>query len=91
MKGVYSSQHLKLCSRKKKQAQCSAISTNNQPIPYHLSRYALCRIFLLLSLYDNASMFIHIDIFFYVRHNIIHSFALSLHFPLKLMTNHDCL
>ena len=46
------------------------------------------KIFLLSSFYDNASMFIDIGIFFYVRHNIVHSFGLNLHFPLKLISNH---
>ena len=55
----------------------------------HMSPYALSRIFLSLNFYDNASMFIDIGIFFYVRHNIFHSSGLSLHFPLKLMSNHD--
>ena len=54
-----------------------------------LSRYALFKIFFLLNFYDNPSMFFDIGIFFYVRHNIFHSFGLSLHFALKLMSNHD--
>ena len=54
-----------------------------------MSRYALFKIFLLLSFYDNPSMFIDIGIFFYVRQNIFYSFGLSLHFPLKLMSTHD--
>ena len=42
-----------------------------------------------IEFYDNPPMFIDICIFFYVRHDIFYSFGLSLHFPLKLMSNHD--
>ena len=43
-----------------------------------------------IEFYDNAAVFIHINIFFHVRHNTFHSsFDLSLHFPLKLMSNYD--
>ena len=44
-----------------------------------VSRYALFKIFLLLSFYDAPSMFIDIGIFFYVCHDIFYSFGLSLH------------
>ena len=56
-----------------------------------LSRYALFRIFLLLSFYDSPSIFIHTCVFFQVRHHIFHSFNLSLNFPRKLMSNYDYL
>ena len=55
-----------------------------QVIP--MSRYAPFGIFV-IEFYDNPSMFIDIGIFFYVRHSIFYSFGLSLHFPIKLMTN----
>ena len=42
-----------------------------------------------IEFYDNPSMLIDIGNFFYVRHDIFYSFGLSLHFPLKLMSNHD--
>ena len=51
-----------------------------------LSRYALFSMLLLLSFYDNASIVIHISIFFHVRHSIFRSVNLSSHFPLKLMS-----
>ena len=39
-----------------------------------MSRYALFDISV-IEFYDNPSMFIDIGIFFYVRHNIFHSFG----------------
>ena len=60
----------------------------NLRVNFTMSRYALFDIFV-IEFYGNPSMFTDIGIFFYVRHNILYSFGLSLHFPLKLMSNHN--
>jgi len=42
-----------------------------------------------IEFYDSTSTVIYIGIFFPVRRHIFHSFDLSLHFALKLMSNYD--